>query len=91
MLMEAGRQRWLTDRQVEMESLQGDDGAGDERTNEKMMVMEETKRDERKTERRRRREERGERRYRWMKTCSREKIWRSSTRNLTHWHWKIEG
>lgn len=30
------------------------------------------------------------RRYRWMRTCSREKIWRSLTRNSTHWRWKTE-
>lgn len=32
--MEAGRQRWLTDRRAAMMSQQGDDGAGDEMTGE---------------------------------------------------------
>lgn len=32
--MEAGRQRWLTDRRAAMMSQQGDDGAGDEMAGE---------------------------------------------------------
>ena len=31
------------------------------------------------------------RRFQWMKICSREKIWRSSMRNSTHWALKTEG
>lgn len=39
-----------------------------------------------KMNRRRRRKKK----YRSMKTCSQEKIWRSSMRNSTHWCWRTE-
>jgi len=44
-----------------------------------------TKEGKMKTTRRKRR------RFQWMKICSREKIWRSSMRNSTHWALKTEG
>ncbi|KAI3362808.1 hypothetical protein L3Q82_001858 [Scortum barcoo] len=40
---------------------------------------------------RRRWRRRKKRMYQWTRTCSREKIWKNSTRSSTHWGWRTEG
>lgn len=45
---------------------------------------------QRQREKGRTEEGRMKRKYQSMKTCSREKIWRSSMKNSTHWRWKTD-